>query len=59
MVLDVWMDRWKDGWVGGWVSGWMDGWMGGRAALRIAYSNQKLFYFKIKDLIPDVFLKIM
>ena len=28
----------------GWVGGWVDGWMEAKAGLRIAYSNQKVFW---------------
>ena len=30
--------------------GWVDGWMGGRAGLRIACSNQKVAFWKSRQL---------
>jgi hypothetical protein len=38
----------------GWVDGWVDGWMEGKAGLRIAYSNQKLIFYKFKTNCPNL-----
>ena len=35
------MKKYSPGWMDGWMGGWMGGWMDVKAALRIAYSNQK------------------
>ena len=35
----------ETGWMDGWMDGWMGGWMEGKAGLRIAYSNQKSYFY--------------
>jgi hypothetical protein len=44
---------WMGGWVGGWVGGWMGGWVEVKAVLRIAYSNQKIFFSSIYSTCPE------
>ena len=36
--------KYGPGWMNGWVGGWVGGWICGKAGLRIAYSNQKLWF---------------